>query len=148
MANKKHISITTMFMATKLFMMLPYCKELPSINLHDFSIRWSCVVAWQSEYFISPTFRGIIDTKLQSWKKHRLVHVLAQFLFTTIELELRYYHQKVNVQVALRVAEGIKTQDCCELGNFKKIPKMLALMTSTEPASQKPNFDVFFGKKL
>ena len=35
----------------------------------------------------------------------RLLHILAQFLFTTSEMELNYYHQKVNVGVSLLVAE-------------------------------------------
>ena len=35
----------------------------------------------------------------------RLFHVFAQFLFSTSEAELDYYHQKVNV----RVAERLKT---------------------------------------
>ena len=37
----------------------------------------------------------------------RLFHVLAQFLFTTNETELDYYHQKVSVQVDSRVAERL-----------------------------------------
>ena len=46
----------------------------------------------------------------QSWTKHcRLFHFLAQFVFTTSEKELDYYHQKVNVRVASRVAERLKT---------------------------------------
>ena len=48
----------------------------------------------------------------------RLFHFLAQFVFSTIETELNYYHQKVNVKVASRVAERLK------LGSFKKIPEM------------------------
>ena len=47
-------------------------------------------------------------------------HVLAQFLFTTSETEIDYYHQKVNV-----VAERLRTYDRRELGNFKKILLML-----------------------
>ena len=39
----------------------------------------------------------------------RLFHFLAQFLFTTSETELDYYHQKMNVRVASRVAERLKT---------------------------------------
>ena len=34
---------------------------------------------------------------------------LAQFSFTTSESELGYYHQKVNIQAAPRVAELLKT---------------------------------------
>ena len=34
---------------------------------------------------------------------------LAQFVFTTSETELHYHHPKVNIPVASRVAEQIKT---------------------------------------
>ena len=37
----------------------------------------------------------------------RFFHVLAQFHFITSEVELDYYHQKVNVQVASRVAKRL-----------------------------------------
>ena len=57
----------------------------------------------------------------------RLFHFLAQFLFTTNETELGYYHQKVNVRVASRVAERLKTYDLSKSENFKKIPEMLGL---------------------
>ena len=39
--------------------------------------------------------------------------------------ETNSYHQKVNMQVASRVAERLKTCDLRKLGNFKKIPEML-----------------------
>ena len=39
----------------------------------------------------------------------RLFHVLVQFLSALSETELDYYHPKLNVQVALRVAEQLKT---------------------------------------
>ena len=39
----------------------------------------------------------------------RLFHVLAQFLFAAGEMELDYYHKKVSVRVASRVAKGFKT---------------------------------------
>ena len=43
----------------------------------------------------------------------RLFHVLVQFLFTTSETKLDYYHQKINVQVrdASRVAEWLTTKN-------------------------------------
>ena len=49
----------------------------------------------------------------------RLFHVLAQILFITSEMELDYYHQKVNVSVISQVAKQQK------LGNFNKIPEIL-----------------------
>ena len=42
-------------------------------------------------------------------KVRRLFHVLSQFLFTTSEMELDYYHQKVNVRDASQVVEHIET---------------------------------------
>ena len=53
------------------------------------------------------------------------LHFLAQFVLITSETELNYYHQKVNVRVASRVAERLKTKYLRKLGNFKKIPQML-----------------------
>ena len=51
----------------------------------------------------------------------KLFHFLEQFFFTTSETKLDYYHHKVSVRVASRVPELLK-----KLGNFKKIPEMLA----------------------
>ena len=45
----------------------------------------------------------------------RLLHFLAQFVITTSETELYYYHQKVNVLVASRVVEQLETQDLSKL---------------------------------
>ena len=39
----------------------------------------------------------------------RLFQFLARFTFTTSETELDHYHHKVNVRVASRVAERLKT---------------------------------------
>ena len=39
----------------------------------------------------------------------RLFRILAQLPFTTSELELDYYHQKVNVQVATQSAERLQS---------------------------------------
>ena len=50
----------------------------------------------------------------------RPFHVFAQFLLTTSESELDYYHQKMNVRVATRDVERPR-----ELGNLKKMPEML-----------------------
>ena len=47
---------------------------------------------------------------IQSWTNiWRLFHFLAQCFFTTSETDLDYYHQKVSVRVASRVAERLKT---------------------------------------
>ena len=50
---------------------------------------------------------------------------LAQFLFTTSKTELNYYHQKLSVWAASRVAERLKTLDLRKLENLKKIFGML-----------------------
>ena len=42
-------------------------------------------------------------------KTFALFHFLAQFLFTKSEMELDYYHHRVNVRVAEQVAERLKT---------------------------------------
>ena len=55
----------------------------------------------------------------------RLFHVLAKFLFITCKTELDYYHQKVNLRVALQFAERLKTSDLKKLGNFKGITETL-----------------------
>ena len=59
-------------------------------------------------------------------------------------MELDYYHEKLNARVASRVAERLKA-----LGNYeilRKPLKLLELITSTQSATQKPNFDGFFLK--
>ena len=37
------------------------------------------------------------------------IHILAQFSFIPSEKELHFYHQKVNIQVTLRVTKRLKT---------------------------------------
>ena len=70
----------------------------------------------------------------------RLFHVLTQFLFTASETELDYYHQKVNVRVASRVAEPPKTYyDLRRLVNFKKIAEILGfdrVYTASHPKAK------------
>ena len=73
--------------------------------------------------------RLIIGTLLVSkWKYNlgqNICSFLAQFAFTTTETELEYYYQKVNVRVAVRVTERLKTWDLKKLWNLKKILEML-----------------------
>ena len=64
-----------------------------------------------------------------------LFHLLAQFLFTTSETKLDYYHQKINVRVALQVAEQLKT-----LRNFKKNPEMLEVNGENPTGHSKDKF--------
>ena len=52
----------------------------------------------------------------------RLFHFLAQFLFTTSDTELDYYHKKNSVGVASRVSEQLKPSDLRKLGSLKGIP--------------------------
>ena len=65
---------------------------------------------------------------MQKWRENnrgknicRLVHVFAQFLFTTSESKLDYYHQKVNMCVASRNDELQKTYELKKLETFKEI---------------------------
>ena len=77
----------------------------------------------------------------------RLFQFLAQFLFTTSETELDYYHWNVNIRVASRAANDVRLRI---LGNYEiltKFLKYLDLMASTQPTTLMPNFDVF-GKQL
>ena len=60
-------------------------------------------------------------------------------------MELDYYHQNVNIRVALRVAERLKTQENQEIS--RKPLKSLHLMASLQRVSQMPNSDSF-AKKL
>ena len=53
--------------------------------------------------------------------------MLTQFWFTTSEMELDYCHKKVNIQVASRVAEGLKIQDLRKFGDLKKTPEILGI---------------------
>ena len=69
----------------------------------------------------------------------RLFHFLAELLHTTSEIELGYYHRKMNVPVA----ERLKTYDFKKLGDFKKIPKTLGFDRECPAGPQKPNFNVF-----
>ena len=48
-----------------------------------------------------------------------LFRILSQFPFTASARELDHYSQKVNIRVASRVAERLKTQDLRKLGNPK-----------------------------
>ena len=45
-------------------------------------------------------------------------HFLAQFFFTTNEMELDHYHQKVSARVASRVAERLSFQKISEMLRF------------------------------
>ena len=50
-------------------------------------------------------------------------------------MELDYYHHRVNVGVASRVAERLKTQNLRKLGNFKKNTEMFGF-DGEYPAAQ------------
>ena len=62
-----------------------------------------------------------------------------------IELELDYYHQNVNIRVASRVTQRLKTQENQEIS--RKPLKSLHLMASLQRVTQMPNSDSF-AKKL
>ena len=68
-------------------------------------------------------------------------NIFAHLLSITNEMELDYYHQKVNVRVVSRVAERLKTPD---LRNLRKSLKCLYLITSTQPVIQKARKKTYF----
>ena len=72
----------------------------------------------------------------------RLFLFLAQFVFTTSETELYYYHQKVNVGVA----ERLKTEDLRKLESFKKISEMLGFNDENPTVQPKTKFWRFLAK--
>ena len=78
----------------------------------------------------------------------RLFHILAQFILTTNETELDYYHHRVNVRVASRVAERLKSQDLRKLGNFRKIHEMLGFNGEYPAAYPKAKFRRLWVKSL
>ena len=55
-----------------------------------------------------------------------LFHILAQVPFTTSERELDHYHQKVNIQVASRGSEQLKTFEILE--NYEGSSKSLKFL--------------------
>ena len=55
----------------------------------------------------------------------KFFHALAQFPFTKSDSELDYYHKEVNVGVASRVAERLKTLNFTKLVTLKKISEKL-----------------------
>ena len=76
----------------------------------------------------------------------RVSHFLVQVFFTTSETELDYYHQKVSVRVASRIAERLKTQDLRKLGNLKKIPEILGIDGEYPTVQPKSKFGRFVVK--
>ena len=69
----------------------------------------------------------------------RLFHFLAQFLFTTNETELDYYHQKVIVRVALRASEHF-LNDFLELEKSHLLFKLIFKATQSQKI---PEYDIF-----
>ena len=65
----------------------------------------------------------------------RLFHLLAEFALSTSETELDYYHQEVNVRVALRIVEQFKIEDLRKLDTwfdltfFSKKPQKISCKT-------------------
>ena len=58
--NWKHISTTTIPMATKLDRAVLYHKELLIIKLHDPSITWCCKVWGKSNFYVSTCYRSMV----------------------------------------------------------------------------------------
>ena len=91
-------------------------KNIPvhSLNLLNFV----CIIVFNIETALENAKLVIIEqlqlqiffcTSNLGQNIQRLFHFLTQFLVTTNETELDHYHQKVNVRVASRVAERLKT---------------------------------------
>ena len=78
----------------------------------------------------------------------RLLHVLAQFIFTTSETGLDYYHQKVIVWVAWQFNRTTYDWRSWETRKCKEMPEMLGLNGEHPASHQKAEFWCFFGKKL
>ena len=78
----------------------------------------------------------------------RLFHFLAQFLFTTSETELDYYQQKVNVRVASRVAERLKTFKKISRKKFQENPWNSWIWLRVPSRPTKSQILTFFGKKI
>ena len=73
---------------------------------------------------------------VNSWTKYLWTF---SFPFTTSITELGYYHQKVNIRVASRVAERLKKWSY-EINKFQENPlKCLKLKVNTQRATQKFN---------
>ena len=86
--------------------------------------------------------RGVFRTQNLGLNIYRLFHFLAQFLFTSNETELDYYHQKENLRVVSLLAEPQKTLSKIS----RNYLKFLDLMASTQPVIQNPNFHAFHKK--
>ena len=66
--------------------------------------------------------------------------LFSTIFFTTSEMGLGYYHEKVNLQVASQVAKLLKAYDLRKLRNFKKIPEMLGFDGEFPFVHQKAKF--------
>ena len=112
---------------------------------------WSCCLKFgmlcQKVMFLWDDNRYNLTVYYQGYKFGQnictLFHFLAQFVFTTSETELDYYHQKVNARVAAR----LKTEDLRKLGSFKKIPEMFGFNSEYPAVHPKVKFWGFLLKK-
>ena len=104
--------------------------------------QWICVYFsafyFQVETYIQEKF--FIQNYNLGQNVCRLFHILTQFPLTKGKAELDYYHQKVNIRVASRVTERLKTQDLGNQEISRKLLKCLELKASTQVAILKENF--------
>ena len=77
--------------------------------------QFCCFNAFFKKQKLKGTFSNNLGQNIR-----RLFHFLAQFNFTTNETELDHYHQNVNLRVASRSAERLKTYDLTELETFEE----------------------------
>ena len=125
--------ITTLFLLASLLARLLTLRL--SINIKHLCLFFHSLLIWcffrppPSLFILTPSFikvnenlRGNIIFRIQKIKKFCQneikrfgnltkirFYVLAQFLFTTSETELDYYHKKVNVRLASRVVKQLMT---------------------------------------
>ena len=71
-----------------------------------------------------------------------LFRVLVQFLFTKSETELDYYHEKQNVRVTHELSNDLRLSILQNQEISWKFLKCLDLITSTQPATLKANFEI------
>ena len=110
MLQRQHLYITKMVML--IFSIIAVCSHLYSVCLICLVLKSSyfkelfSVVA--SKYSICDIENNKKSDNLTQ-NIFSLFQVLVQFLFTSSEKEIDYYHQKVNVRNVSRVAERFKT---------------------------------------
>ena len=91
-----------------------------------------------SKIVIKAIVNGVKKLDQQFLTKYlRLLYVLGECSFTTSEMELDCYHQKLNVRVASWVDEWRNTKDLRKWGNFEKTQNWVEAYPSAHSLFQK-----------